>query len=455
MHESLEKAYIVAVDMGYGHQRAVFPLEGSATTPKKWGIDKPSIISANRYPGITKGDRRTWENTRRIYEWMSRMTGFPFFGKRIFHVMNYFEKIDAFYPHRDLSRPTLVVRYLHRLIQSGFGKHLIDTLNEEPLPFLTSFFIPAFCAEEHGYKGQIYCLCTDSDISRVWVPHNPKQSRIIYLAPNHRVGERLKQYGILPEKIVVTGFPLPKENTGDDKDLNVLRKSLARRVKTLDPKGIYQKKYKEIITLYLDHVRPVIDSEKMAPLTITFAVGGAGAQSNIGVAILKSLAQKIKESKIRLNLVAGSSMRVQKKYLKALSDCGLKDYDNIHVRVIYNADKYQYFREFQDVLCDTDILWTKPSELSFYAGLGLPIVMTPPLGVQEEFNRSWLHTIGAGIEQEDPRYCAEWLFDWLDSGWLAEAAMNGFIDAPKRGTFHIENLILHGTKTEIEDIHFL
>ena len=45
-----KKAYIVAVDMGYGHQRAVFPLIEMSTTPTAWNIDKPFIITANDYP---------------------------------------------------------------------------------------------------------------------------------------------------------------------------------------------------------------------------------------------------------------------------------------------------------------------------------------------------------------------------------------------------------------------
>jgi len=47
------------------------------------------------------------------------------------------------------------------------------------------------------------------------------------------------------------------------------------------------------------------------------------------------------------------------------------------------------------------------------------------------------------------------LFEWLNSGWLAEAAMQGFLDAPKLGTYHIENIVLHNKFSEIDDIHLL
>ena len=81
--------------------------------------------------------------------------------------------------------------------------------------------------------------------------------------------------------------------------------------------------------------------------------------------------------------------------------------------------------------------------------------MAPSVGSQEDYNRAWLHSIDAGFEQEDPRYVHEWLFDWLESGWLAEAAMKGFLDAPRNGVYHIEEIVLHGIRSEIEDMHLL
>lgn len=128
---------------------------------------------------------------------------------------------------------------------------------------------------------------------------------------------------------------------------------------------------------------------------------------------------------------------------------------NGNIEILYAETKNEYFNKFNEMLLTTDILWTKPSELSFYAGLGLPIVVAPTVGSQETFNKDWLISIGAGVEQEDPRYVNEWLFDWLDSGWLAEAAMNGFLNAPRKGVYHMEEVVLKGKRSEIEDIHLL
>jgi hypothetical protein len=442
-----KKAYIIAVDMGYGHQRAVFPLLEISATPSAWNIEKPFIISANDYPSIPRSDRFKWFCTRKIYEGISRFQGFPIFGKRVFHLMNYLENIRPFYPRRDLSHATFPVRLVHFLIKNGLGKHLINILNENPLPLVCSFPIPALYAEKHGYKGDIYCLCTDTDIARSWVPLHPEKSRIIYLAPTPRAQERLKLYGVRNENIVVTGFPLPKENS-DKASVETLK----IRMSKLDPSGIYHKKFERLLSLYLGRDFVKVKNDK--PLSITFAIGGAGAQSKIALQILNSFAEKIRKGDVRLNLVAGVSTSIMKKFEKAVRELFLESYNDGRITILYSSDKYEYFRKFNALLAETDILWTKPSELSFYAGLGLPIVMSPPLGSQEEFNLDWLHMIGAGFEEYDPRYADEWLFDWIDNGWLAEAAMNGWLNAPREGTDYIRDLVLYGKKTEIGDVHF-
>ena len=88
-------------------------------------------------------------------------------------------------------------------------------------------------------------------------------------------------------------------------------------------------------------------------------------------------------------------------------------------------------RHFNFALHNTDILWTKPSELSFYCALGIPIIMTPAIGPQEKCNHRWLREIGAGIKQQNPEYTNQWLLDLLNKGRLAEAAWNGFLKGRK------------------------
>lgn len=444
-----KEAYVVTVDMGYGHQRALAPLHDIAAAPVGW--TDATVITANRYPGIPASDRRTWEGTRKLYERISRLKQLPLIGNAIFDLMDYFQRIEPYYPKRDLSRPIMQVSQIYRMIRGGWGKSLIDTLNQRPLPFLTSFFTTAFFAEEHGYKGPIYCLCTDTDISRAWAPLDPKKSRIIYLAPNKRVKQRLELYGIKPENIIATGFPLPKENIG--KNLSILKQSLGTRISHLDPHGIYQKKYETMLHSYLGaKYCNVKDSQ---PLTITFAIGGAGAQREIGKDILESLKTHIKQGTVRLQLVAGVRNDVYRFYQDVVKELKLTQCLGKTIVILYAEDKASYFTQFNHALLTTDILWTKPSELSFYAGLGLPIIIAPTIGSQEEYNRAWLHSIGAGFEQEDPKYTHQWLFDWLESGWLAQAAMEGFLNAPHNGAYHVEDVVLRGKRSEIEETHLL
>jgi hypothetical protein len=73
--------------------------------------------------------------------------------------------------------------------------------------------------------------------------------------------------------------------------------------------------------------------------------------------------------------------------------------------------------------------------------LGIPIIVAPPIGSQEEFNMRYLLKSGFGILQENLNYLEQWLFDWLKKGYLAEAAMQGFVEGEKLGTFKILEII--------------
>ncbi len=108
---------------------------------------------------------------------------------------------------------------------------------------------------------------------------------------------------------------------------------------------------------------------------------------------------------------------------------------------VFTGDIENYFQLFNQAIRKTDILWTKPSEISFYTALGLPIIVAPTIGSQEEFNKRWLLKSGFGLYQESPSYTNQWLFDWLENGYLAKAAMQGFIEAEKLGTFNIQKII--------------
>ena len=305
---------------------------------------------------------------------------------------------------------------------------------EKPLPLIATFFTPAFMAEFFNYPGEIFCIVCDADISRTWAPLRPKESRIKYFAPTERVAERLKRYGVKEENIFFTGYPLPLENIGGEQ-LEILKEDLKFRLLNLDHKRKYLEKYKVLVEKTLGE----LPKESDHPLTIMFAVGGAGAQKEIGVRIVKSLAVKIWANDIRVILVAGVRERVKEYFEKNLEKLKLKNHPN--VEIIFGKDIESYFQQFNQSLRKTDILWTKPSELSFYSSLGLPIIIAPQIGSQEEFNKRWLLKSGFGNLQENPKYVSQWLFDWIEQGYLAESAMEGFIEGEKMGTINIQKII--------------
>lgn len=427
-----ESAWVITVDMGYGHQRAAYPLHDIA-----YG----GIIAMNDYKGLSDEERHAWDQSRSGYEFISRLKAKSIVGKVAFDLFDKIQEIPRFYPRRDLSHPNLQLYQTYYSIEKhGLGKHLFqEVLSKKPLlPLIATFFLPAFAAEYYGYPGDIYCQVCDADVSRTWVPKNPKKSRIKYFAPNKRVAERLKLYGVKEENIFFTGFPLPKENIGGPA-MKILRSDLGARMLNLDPNKMTLHKFGHIINYHIG--KKFIPPKATHPLTLTFAVGGAGAQSDIGVHILESLRQKILIGAIRVIVVAGTRKEVREEYTKLAADLKIKKCLGTSLRILFEETKEDYFVSFDAALRTTDILWTKPSELSFYTALGLPIVMAPSIGSQEDFNRVWLKTVAGGISQDDPRYADEWLFDWIKSGWLARAALNGFMEAPIMGTYNIERVI--------------
>ena len=430
MHKEISEAWVVTVNMGYGHMRAAYPLRD---------LTNGHYIIANDYDGIPESDRRTSHRSREFYETVSRMAQVPVAGKPVFYLLDKWQEIPAFYPRRDLSAATFQVKQIYKLFEKGFMKHLVEKFKREKLPVISTFNLPALAADYYWFKGDIYCVLCDTDIARIWAPFNPKKTKIKYFAPNRRVVERLKLYGVPERNIFLTGFPLPKELVGG-LEHDVLKRDLASRIVNLDPSRHYTRNFGHSVCRLLN-----IPSLPKAnhPLTLSFAVGGAGAQREMVVNILRSLKEKLMNEELRLILVAGSRFDVLEHFRRSIKRLGLESAPERTLYVLYDEDRNEYFRLLNSALHTTDILWTKPSELSFYAGLGIPIVIAPAIGSQEDFNESWLRSLGAGIPQGDTDCTDQWLFDWLKSGWLARAAVSGFVGGVKRGTYRIEEIVHH------------
>lgn len=438
-------AHIVAVNMGYGHQRPAYTLRQFAKGGK--------IIIANDYPGIPSKDKKLWNSGREIYEKVSRFKNVPIIGPVVFGLMDELQEIPAFYPRRDLSRPSLQVYEFYALIRKrGFMKHLIEKLAKNPKPLLCTFMTPAFAAEEFGYLGEIYVLATDADISRAWAPFNPQKSRIRYFAPNGRVVERLKLYGVPESNIELTGFPLPMNAIGGE-DTKYIYEDLARRICRLDKNRIFVSRSQKTLVACMGEERcKVFATKKNGPISIAFLVGGAGAQQELAIDVVKSLRRLIAQNVITMTLVAGSRQEVASYFEDQIKKIGLLGaLKKKQLSILFDENRERYFSAMEKSIRSFDILWTKPSEMSFYTGLGLPIIMTPTVGSQEDYNRNWLMQVGGGIDGLDIRYANEWLMDWVHSGALARMAWQGFVEAPTHGAYRIAD-ILAGRPNTIHEL---
>ncbi|TAM56209.1 MAG: hypothetical protein EPN53_02020 [Acidobacteria bacterium] len=411
---------VVSIDMGYGHLRAAHALADALATP---------VLEIDRAPLAGPGEEGRWRRVRVGYEALSRLSQVPLLGRPTRRLLEAITAIPHLHPHRDQSPPTAAVRWLERLARSGVGEGLVAHLRATGATLLTTFYAPAVIADLAGAE-RIVCVVTDADLNRVWVPRDPGRSRIHYAAPSERAGRRLRAYGVPPERIHLTGFPLPGELLGGT-DLEALRQRLAARLVRLDPAGAFRAQLRDELA-HLVGPLPV-DVAGEAPL-VTFAVGGAGAQAGMARALLRSLSTPILAGTIRLALVAGVRAEVAASFRLWAENEGLAGRFGNGLEILCEDTVPAYLARFNRLLERTDVLWTKPSELTFFAALGIPLVFARPVGVHERLNRRWAIQRGAGLKQDDPRHAAEWLREWLDDGTLAATAWSGYVRLPKFGT---------------------
>lgn len=430
----MKEAWIISVDMGYGHQRAAYSFKDIAYR---------RIITANTDRIVSKDERKKWTRLQYFYEFASRARSVPLIGRYLWRIVENFQAISPYYPFRDLSKPNFGSIYQHKLIKKNFLSALVEYTNKRKIPFVSTFFMPAIAAA-HARRKDVYCIVTDTDINRAWVPEEPKKELLYYLTPTKHSTQRIIAYGVPKENIFFTGFPLPKENVGEN--LEIAKNDLGNRISNLDAKKTFLSRHSEVKANLKKCYRKLCDH----PVTLTFAVGGAGAQKEIGATALISLKKKIKEHKIKINLVAGVRNEVKAYFEDVIKEAGLKNEMGKFVNILHNPYFQGYFKDFNALLRKTDILWTKPSELSFYTALGLPIIIAPALGIHENLNKEWLIKMGAGLKQENPEFTDGWLFEWLDDGRLAEAAWEGFKEAPRFGTYNIEKLIFSKDKKKVK-----
>jgi hypothetical protein len=416
----LAKPTVVAIDMGYGHLRPARAIASMIGCP---------VLHADQPPLADADERDRWATTRRYYETISRVSAAPWIGRPFRALLNTATSIPHLHPFRDLSGRTIGVRLIEQSARQGLGRSMIAHLQESNSALVTTFYSPALLADFHGYD-RIYCVVTDSDVNRVWAPIEPHQSKIHYFAPSGRVVRRLRAYGVSKDQVELTGFPLPHSLLGGSQ-LGVLKTNMLARLARLDLDGVFRYQYAR----ELEAFGPLPEAE--GPPHLAFAVGGAGAQVEMSARFLPSLGELLTTERLRLTLVAGSKREVRDLFELELERAGLANELGRSVRILYEPKVDDYFDRFDALLATVDIVWTKPSELTFYGALGLALVFAPPIGMQEDYNQRWALENGAGLKQRDPRVASDWLGEWLSDGTLAAAAWTAHKRLPCRGLYRI------------------
>jgi hypothetical protein len=435
-----DKAWVVTVLMGLGHLRAAHPLRD---------LTHEGVVIYGSRRTTPDPEYGIWRRLRRVYYASSKAGAIPLVGQALVGLLLAVQRIRPYYPTTDQSRPTAAVKFLKRLIRKrGLCRSLRDKLASAPYPVIHTFYATAIAMdtlepEASAPSQDQYLLICDADFNRVWVPEVPGSSRLRYLAPCTQVRRRLLAYGVPEKDILMTGFPLPKENIGSEAGLEILKSDLFERLLRLDPAGKFFSYHERSVLGWLG--RDSVPAERDRHFTVMFAIGGAGAQVEMVEKILAGLKERLRNGEVRLILSGGIQKKVFERVLGTVSGAGLRDEIGRSLEIVHDPDVYAYLERFNTALRGTDVLWTKPSELAFYCGLGLPVLMADPIGAHEELNKRWLREIHAGISPPGPlEACGEWLFDLRESGRLAEAAWDGFLKARKLGTYKIERLVRTG-----------
>jgi hypothetical protein len=375
---------LAALEMGYGHLRAAHALAAEG---------RLEVIEADRAPVAAPAETALWRRARAGYEWLSRATDLPVAGGLARRLLDGVTRVPPVDGRGDLSAPDSAVRSLRRFAARGLGAGLVEHLRNSGDRLISTFYSPAVIAADAGVPG-VELVVTDSHVHRVWVPAHPLDSAIVYHVPARQTVERLRAYGVPASHIRFTGFPLPPALVGGD-DLGVARANLSRRLARLDPTGEFRRAHaRELSRCGIEPVLAFHAGRRRARTHVVFAVGGAGAQTRLARDAVIAFRGAIRRGDAQLTLVAGTRTRIAATLRRAIGAAGLDDRFGSGIDVLAAPAFETYLDAFHRLLADADVLWTKPSEMTFYGGLGLPLLLAPPLGHHERLNREWALSLG-------------------------------------------------------------
>lgn len=424
-----KKAWVVTAHMGLGHMRAAWALKGFA-------FERVVVIGHDdEFSSVD--ERKLLTRIRNVYYFFSKAMEIPIIGTYIFGFLDKMMKFPGLYSKKDERSKTLGTWLLDVLVKK---RGLCATLSEKitcdsEIPSIHTFYASAVALDKICPENNNWLIVTDTDINRVWVAGNPEKSGIKYLVPCGKTKRRLLKYGVKEENIHLTGFPLPLENIGSKEKHEILSQDMAERIVKLDRLGSFRKMFGKqcLEVLGLDSFPQVSDTVRLM-----YAIGGSGVQASSAIKIIASLEAAIKKGDFTVSISCGINAKLYNLMISLITEKGYNYLLGAGIQIIYAPDFDTYYNEFNSALRKTDILWTKPSEMSFYCALGIPLITSQPVGFHERMNRRWLREIHAAIRTPGKAVeCDEWLFDLLDSDILAQTAWNGFLNAEKMGTYNI------------------
>lgn len=415
--------------MGLGHMRASWALKEIAS-PEIIIYGKEGIYCSEREAGFISA-------VRRLYYLFSKAAEIPVIGWLLFGALDSIMKFPELYSGKKQLSPTIGVRMLDFIIRKkDMCGNIASLAADDPeMPLIHSFYATAIACALKCKGNENWLIVTDIDINRIWVSRNPVSGGVRYLVPSERTKRRLIKYGVDKQNISVTGFPLPLENIGSKENHEILSSDLAARIVRLDRAGSFRKMYGKICleVLGLDRF-----PENSGPVNITYAIGGSGVQAQNAVRIVKSLYEPVKHGDFSITISCGINEKLKSELIGLIEKNNCKDILNHGLEMIASDDFGTYYKLFNSALRKTDILWTKPSELSFYCALGIPVVTSQPVGHHERMNRRWLREIHAAVRAPgNLDECSEWLYDLLETDIPAQTAWNGFLNAEKMGVYNI------------------
>jgi Domain of unknown function (DUF6938) len=396
--QSGNKYLITSALMGFGHLRAAHNISSYSQAP---------IVRVDREPNVNAVDKFVWSGSQYLHTYASR--GAEGRNRLLY---KWFEGVMSI-PEDHQSPSMAESNFIHLLKRCGVGKTFFHELNGSSTPLLHTFYLPAMLSLYWNYSGRNFLLLCDTDFHRVWVPTDPTVGNLEYFVPISGSADRLISYGVPSGRIHVTGFPLPPASTGG-RDLGTLISNFDVRRMRLKPNST-------------------------VPLTIMFPFSGAGTYSNVLADLVKTILDDLREGSLRLTVSCGNNEHALRNAENILANYRLDESE--FTEIIFDKDIFASFDKFNNALKSADLIITKPSEMVFYAGLGIPMVFLPPIGAHEAKNRRYLVENKCAADMGNVSDFPRWLDEARRSGKLLEFAEMGYRNITKTGTYEIDDIM--------------